>query len=92
MAENEIGTFRLVDDNGDCEHKFLVGPQQKIKDLYVGHCDECRQEVALEMDKNDERTGRSWIIEYGAAIAGNRAMARPVDTREKHIAKRETKK
>ncbi|HLK34662.1 MAG TPA: hypothetical protein VKT29_16325 [Terriglobales bacterium] len=92
MGENVIETFRLVDDNGDCEHRFIVGPQRKIKNLYVGHCDECRQEVALEIDKNDERTGRSWIIEYGSAIAGNRTMARPVDPRERHVGKRETKK
>ena len=63
----DVGTFKQVEDNSGCAHKFIVGPQRTIKNLLVGHCDACGgREVAVELDKAGNRTGRSWLIEYGS--------------------------
>jgi hypothetical protein len=61
----EAGTFKLVEDKSGCKHEFIVGPTRRDKNLLFGHCDACRREVAAELDKAGERTGRSWLIEYG---------------------------
>ena len=58
------GKFAVVEDVTGCYHEFIVGPQRKIKQFFVGHCDSCKREVVLELDKADERTGKSWLIEY----------------------------
>ncbi len=56
---------RTIKDNTDCDHSLIVGPQKTIEDkLLVGHCDSCGHEVALELDKSGERTGRSWLVQY----------------------------
>jgi len=64
----KINAFKLVEDTSGCKHEFIVGPQRKIQDdkqnVFAGHCDACRREVALELNKTDERTGKSWLIEY----------------------------
>lgn len=64
----KINAFKLVEDTSGCKHGFIVGPQRKIQNdrqnIFVGHCDTCRREVALELNKTDERTGKSWLIEY----------------------------
>ena len=60
-----VATFRQAKDTTGCKHAFLVGPQRTIKNVLVGHCDSCSREVAVELGNNGERTGRSWLIEYG---------------------------
>jgi hypothetical protein len=62
-----IGSFRLVNDNSGCKHQFIVGPQRIQNHIHLGFCDACHREVAVELDKSDEkqRTGRSWLVEYG---------------------------
>lgn len=66
----KINAFKLVEDTSGCKHEFIVGPQRKLQNhkqnIFVGHCDSCRREVALELNQTDERTGKSWLIEYGA--------------------------
>jgi hypothetical protein len=62
----EINTFKLIEDSTGCKHEFIVGPQSKIEDKLVGFCDVCNREVAVQLDNADERTGKSWLIEYGA--------------------------
>lgn len=59
-----VRSFRQVEDKSGCNHAFLVGPQRRIKNLLVGHCDSCKREVAVEVNEKDERTGLSWLIEY----------------------------
>ncbi len=66
--EKVIRTFKLVEDNSECRHEFIVGPQRRVKDLLFGHCDACLHEVAVELDKAGKRTGRSWLIEYGQEV------------------------
>jgi hypothetical protein len=65
----EINSFNLVEDSSGCSHEFLSGPQRRIDDKLVGYCDDCRCEVAVQLDKADERTGKSWRIEYHARPA-----------------------
>ena len=62
-----INTFKLVEDTSDCAHEFIVGPQRRLEDKLVGFCDACHREVVVQLDKADERTGKSWLIEYGDA-------------------------
>ena len=52
------------DDASGCKREFPAGPQRKINQLLVGYFDYCQREVAVELDEKDERTGRSWLIEY----------------------------
>jgi len=61
-----VGTFKLVEDTTSCEHKFIVGPQRIVNNHHVGHCDACKREVAIELDAEKSRTGRSWLIEYSS--------------------------
>jgi hypothetical protein len=69
MATKEkVATFKLVEDSSRCKHEFIVGPQRRVENLLVGHCDACRHEIAVEVDKAGERTGRSWLIEYGPQV------------------------
>ncbi len=59
-----VRSFRQIEDTSGCKHKFVAGPQRRMQpDLLAGFCDLCTREVAVELDKNDERTGRSWLIE-----------------------------
>jgi len=57
-------SFATVEDTSGCDHTFIVGPQRIIKNLHVGHCDACKREVAIELDAEKNRTGKSWLIEY----------------------------
>jgi len=66
----DVGTFKQVEDNSGCKHKFIVGRQRTIRNFLVGHCDACGgREVAVELDKAGKRTGRSRLIEYGPPSA-----------------------
>jgi hypothetical protein len=63
----ESRTYRFVEDATGCSHKFIVGPQSRMEDKLVGFCDACKREVAVQLDKTDKRTGKSWLIEYSPA-------------------------
>lgn len=63
----ESRTYRYVEDGTGCPHNFIVGPQRKVEDKLVGFCDACQREVAVQLDETDERTGKSWLIEYSPA-------------------------
>ncbi len=60
-------TFKRVEDDGECKHQFLVGPTRQEGQLRYGHCDECRREVAIELDENGRRTGSTWLIQRDPA-------------------------
>lgn len=59
-----ISAFKLAEDKTGCKHDFIVGPQRTVKNLLIGNCDACRNEVAIEQNKDGERTGKSWVIQY----------------------------
>jgi hypothetical protein len=57
-------TVRLVEDHSNCKHRFLAGPERAESHVKYGHCQDCHREVAIQLDKDGERTGRTWLVEY----------------------------
>jgi hypothetical protein len=64
----EFRRMRRVEDNSGCEHRFLVGQKRVEENIRYGYCQECGREVAIELDKKGERTGRTWLVEYGPPL------------------------
>jgi hypothetical protein len=60
--------MRRVEDNSGCEHRVLVGPKRVEEHIGYGSCQECGREVAIELDKNSQRTGRTWLVEYEPSV------------------------
>ncbi len=61
--------YRLAGDNSGCEHRSLVGPNRIEERVHYGHCHECGREVAAELDKGGQRTGRTWLVEYEPPVS-----------------------
>lgn len=60
----EFKTFRLAEDNSRCGHRLPLGPSRIQDHINYGHCQDCRHEVAIELDKDLKRTARTWLVEY----------------------------
>ena len=53
----------LVPDDTGCKHGFL-GPTRKVDSVKYGPCLECLSYVAIELDTNSQRTGRTWLVKH----------------------------
>ena len=54
-------TIKQTPDESGCNHS-LNGPIRKDDKFEYGFCDTCNQEVAIQLNKTGERTGKSWIV------------------------------
>lgn len=62
------GTIRYVEDDSGCKHRSLDGPSLTYENFRYGWCWECGREVAIELDKNGQRTGLTRLVEHGPSV------------------------